>query len=76
MGWALIPKLAFAGLLIAAVVSRQASRTGVAVFLALGAAVWFGLPYLPRGADLVTPALAIIDVVLVLIVFKGDVRFS
>jgi hypothetical protein len=76
MGWGLIPKLAFVGLLIAAVVSREAGRTGVAVFLALGAAAWFGLPYLPRGSDFVTPALAIIDVVLVLIVFRGDVRLG
>jgi hypothetical protein len=76
MGWAAIPKLAFVGLLIVGVVSGELRGKGLAVFVALGAGAWFGLPYLPRGGDFVTPTLAILDVVLVLVIFKGDVRLG
>jgi hypothetical protein len=48
----------------------------MAIFVALGVFVWFGLPYLPRGADFVTPALAVIDVALVFVVYKGDLRIT
>jgi hypothetical protein len=73
---ALIAKLAFVGLLIAGIVSGELRRKGMAIFVALGVFVWFGLPYLPRGADFVTPALAVIDVALVFVVYKGDLRIT
>lgn len=43
----------------------------------VGLVAWFGLPLLSRGAGaLVTPTLALIDIALVLVVFKGDVRIT
>ena len=71
-----IAKLAFIGLMIAGVVSGELRTKGIAVFLALGMLAWFGLPYLPRGADFVTPALAVIDVALVFVIYKGDIRIA
>ena len=73
---ALIAKLAFVGLLIAGIVSGELRRKALAIFIALGLFAWLGLPYLQRNADFVTPALAIIDVALVLVVYKGDVRIT
>jgi hypothetical protein len=69
-----IAKLAYLGLVIAGIVSGELRTTRLAIFLAVGALAWFGLPYLPRGADFVTPALAIIDIALVFAIYKGDVR--
>jgi hypothetical protein len=46
---AVIAKLAFVGLLIAGIVSGELRRKGIAIFVALGVFVWFGLPYLPRA---------------------------
>lgn len=71
-----IAKLAFLGLLIAGIVSGELRTTRLAIFLAVGGLAWFALPYLPRGADFVTPALAIIDVALVFAIYKGDVRIT
>lgn len=46
-----------------------------AVILAL---VWLAglllLPYMPYGAALFSPAVAVLDIALVLTIFKGDVR--
>jgi hypothetical protein len=43
----------------------------------LGLLAWLGLPRLfVGGAYLVTSALAILDIALVLVVFKGDVRIG
>jgi hypothetical protein len=69
-----IAKLAFVGLLIIGWTSGELRRKGTAVFVALGVAAWIGLPYLPRGGDFVTSAMALIDVALVFVVYKGDVR--
>jgi hypothetical protein len=71
-----IAKLAFVGLLIAGIASGELRARGIALFLTLGALAWFGLPYLPRGADFVTSALAIIDVALVFVVYRGDLRIT
>jgi hypothetical protein len=46
------------------------------VFVLLGLSVWIGLPRLPNGGDFVTSALAVLDIALVLIVFKEDVRIT
>jgi hypothetical protein len=70
-----IAKLVFIGLSIAGTVSGELRTKGIAIFL-LGVLAWFGLPYLPRGTDLVTPALALIDVALVFVVYKGDLRIT
>ena len=46
----------------------------IAMFVVLAAIALFGLPHLQ--ANLVTSALAVIDIALVFIVFKGDVRIG
>jgi len=71
-----IAKLAFVGLLIAGTASGELRPKGIALFLALGVLVWFGLPYVPRGTNFVTPALALIDVALLLAVYKSDIRIT
>jgi hypothetical protein len=47
---------------------------GGTLFLVLWLAAFLGREYVPYGPLLFTPYLAILDIVLVLIVFKGDVR--
>jgi len=52
-------------------------RKAVAAFVVLGVFAWIGLPRLsPSGGYFVTPMLAVLDIVLVLMVFKRDIRFS
>jgi hypothetical protein len=36
----------------------------------------FGLPYLPDGAAMFPPFVAVLDIALVFIIFKGDVRLT
>jgi len=74
---AFIAQIAFWALLAIAVLSAAIRTRSIAVFLLL----WFiGCAGLPRfgdiGAFLVTPWLAILDIALVLTVFKGDVRIT
>ena len=50
---------------------------GVAVFLILWAAGFFGLPYIsPLGGALFPSYVAVLDVILVFMIFKGDVRLG
>jgi hypothetical protein len=51
-------------------------RAAAVVFLAIWLAGLFGLPYLPYGAALFSPFVAVLDVALALIIFKGDVRLT
>lgn len=75
VGW--IATLVFPAVLIAGVLGGEISRRAMWGLLLCAAAVWFGLPRVPTyGVLLVTPALAILDIVLVLMVFKGDVRLT
>jgi hypothetical protein len=46
---------------------------GIAVFVALWIIGYFGLPYLPNGAALFAPFVAVLDIALVFAIFKGDV---
>jgi hypothetical protein len=71
-----IAKLLFLGLMIAGIVTGQLRARAIVVFLVLGAFAWVGLPHLPRGADFVTSALAVVDIALVFVVYKGDVRIG
>lgn len=72
---ALIATVAFPILLVAGWFSGELGPRAIAAFLVLGLLARFGLPaLLPSGAALISPTLAILDVVLVLMVFKGDVR--
>lgn len=50
-------------------------RTAV-IFLMLWLAGYIGLPYIPYGAALRAPFVAVLDVALVFTIFKGDIRLS
>jgi hypothetical protein len=56
--------------------SGELSLRGVVVFVVLWLAGLFGLPYLPYGAAVVSSYIAVIDIALVFVIFKGDVRLS
>ena len=45
-------------------------------FLVLWLIGFLGLPHVPYGAGLITSFVAVLDVALVFIVFKGDVRLT
>ena len=46
----------------------------VAAFVAIWVVAFLGRSYVPFGPDLFGPFLAILDIVLVFLIFKGDVR--
>ena len=46
---------------------------GVAVFLIMWIAGFYGLPYLPSGSAMFSSFVAVCDIALVLMIFKGDV---
>jgi hypothetical protein len=55
----------------------ELSGRGVAAFVALWAAGFFGLPLIsPVGTALFPSYVAVLDIVLVFMVFKGDVRLG
>lgn len=70
-----IAKLAFIALLALGIAYDEIGPRGAAVFLVLGAGAWFGLPRV-GGEALVTSVLAVVDIALVFVVFKGDVRLG
>ncbi len=49
---------------------------GLVVFLTLWLAGYFGLPLIPFAALVFPSWVAILDIALVFIIFKGDVRLS
>jgi hypothetical protein len=48
----------------------------VSIVLGLWLAGWLGLPYAPIGAPLFPSLVAVLDVALVLLIFKGDLRLT
>jgi hypothetical protein len=73
-GW--IAHIAFWTLLIVGAVSGELQKRSLAAFAILWLAARFGLPYLPNGEWLFTPAVAVLDVVLVFMVLKADVPLT
>ncbi|HET9358300.1 MAG TPA: hypothetical protein VFO58_01035 [Vicinamibacterales bacterium] len=71
-----IAGIAFPTLLLIGWLTGELGPKAAAAFAILGAAAWIGLPRIPNGAMLVTPALAVMDIVLVLVVFKRDIRIG
>lgn len=67
---------AFWGLLSWGVALGELSRTQGVVFLLLWVAGRVGLSYVPYGPALFSSYLAILDIALVILVFKGDVKLS
>jgi hypothetical protein len=70
----LIAKLVFVLVLALGIARGEIRYRTAALFVAIAVAVGMGLPLLPYGAPLVITALAVLDIVLVLVVLKGDVR--
>lgn len=59
------------------IVFGELRRSSTLIFLALWAVGFFLLPRIsPYSGLLVTPYVAVLDIVLAFLVFKGDVRLS
>ena len=72
-----IAALAFPTLLVLGLISDEVRPRWVVLFAILGVAAWIVLPrFPPSGGYLVTPVLATLDIVLVLMVFKRDIRIG
>ncbi len=73
-GW--IAHIAFWTLIIIGAWSEELGPKLIATFIILWAVSMFGLPFLQRSAALGTSLVAVLDIVLVFIVFKSDIRFT
>jgi hypothetical protein len=72
-----IAQFAFWVLLAVGVFSGELGRRSIVTFVVLWAAGYFGLPRLSAyGGLFVPPYIAVLDIALVWIVFKGDIRLS
>ena len=49
---------------------------GIAILLFLSFAGLFGLPHVPYGPAMFSSFVAVLDVALVFLIFKGDVRLN
>lgn len=73
---ALIAHVAFWIFLAYGWIWGEVRTAGIAVFLALWAAGLFGLPLLVYGAALFSSYVAVLDIILVFLVFNGDVKLT
>jgi hypothetical protein len=73
---ALIAHLAFWTLIICGYAVRELRSKGVTVFVLLWLGGRLGLPYVPHGAALFSSFVAALDIALVFVIFKGDVRIT
>ena len=73
-GW--IAHVAFWTLLFAGVWSENLGPRAIAVLLILWLVGMFGLPQISFGAGLSTPIVAVLDVALVFMVCKSDIRLT
>jgi hypothetical protein len=72
-----VAHVAFWAVLAIGAMFGELGRRGLATFALLWFCGVFGLPRVSVAASfLVTPYVAVLDIVLVFIVFKGDVRMS
>jgi len=69
-----IAHVAFWGLLLYGGVRGELTLKRIAVFLLLWLAGFFGSPHVANGDALFVAFVAMLDVALVLMIFKGDVR--
>jgi hypothetical protein len=70
----LVAHAAFWLLLFCGWLTEDLSARGIAIYAIAWLAGLFLLPYAPYGAALFSPAVAVLDIALVLTIFKGDVR--
>ena len=73
---ALIAHCAFWALLAYGCLWEEIKGRGLAVFLMLWVLGLYGLPYLPYSAALFSSYVAVLDIALVFVVFKGDVPIT
>ena len=71
-----IAQIAFWALILLGLGSGELRISVAGVFVALWAAAYAGLSFVPFGNLFLTPCLAVLDVALVFLIFKGDVRLS
>jgi hypothetical protein len=71
-----VAHLAFWVLLLYGWAWDELGPRGVIVFLVLWMLGFYGLPVFPLGAAMFSSFVAVMDVALVLLIFKGDVRLS
>ncbi|HEX6463608.1 MAG TPA: hypothetical protein VFZ98_04120 [Vicinamibacterales bacterium] len=73
----IIAQIAFWALLLRGVLGGELTWPAAGGFVALWAAAEVGLPHVaPTGGLFITPVVAVLDIALVFIVFKSDVRLS
>ena len=72
----LIAHLVFWGVLLWGLIAGDLRPRWALVFLLLWFLTPVGLSYVPHGAPLFPSVVAVLDIVLVFIVFKGDVRLT
>jgi hypothetical protein len=70
----LVAHIAFWLLLFCGWLTKDVGPRGAVIYVFAWLAGLFLLPYVPYGAALFSPAVAILDIILVLTIFKGDVR--
>jgi len=73
-GW--IAQVAFWTLLVIGAWSEDLGRRTLGLFVVLWLTGMFGLPHVSFGAGLSTPFVAVLDIALVFLVFKGDIRLT
>ena len=73
-GW--IAQIVFWALILLGVGSGELGIRGAAIFVAVWLAAYIGLPLVSFGSLFLTPSVAVLDVVLVFLVLKGDVRLN
>ena len=71
---AFIAKGSFVGLLAYGYLARAIAPRAVAMWTVVGLGIYLGLSYL--NDSFITPIFAIIDIILVFAIFKGDVRIT
>ena len=73
-GW--IAHIVFWTLLVIGVWSEDIGPKTLAAFVIFWLGGMFGLPHVSFGAGLSTPLIAVLDIALVFLVFKGDIRLT
>jgi hypothetical protein len=71
-----IAHLAFWVLIARGWMSGELGARATGVVLTVWVAAYIGLSFIPYGAALFPSVVAVLDIVLVLLIFKGDVRIS
>ena len=74
LGW--VAQAGFWILMVLGYLFGELRLAGIVTFAALWLAAIVGFPHVPYGAALFPPFVALLDIVLVLVIFKGDVKLT